>query len=167
LRLMKSKASIHTQSIPGIAKVKNVIDDLDKVMLMISRYREESQGSIGLLRNNKNEYERLNASYIELLREAGMAVLKWEAFLASHDITELATQRMSDVLKKHGVERYSPRIGDNITDNVNEVAGKTDITDLPPGKVAKVLSPGFRFTGGEVLVQAIVLESIGKPDSKE
>jgi len=166
LRRGKPKILVHSRSVLGINRAKNVLDDLDKVKLRIAQYRDEARDSMELSRKNDGEYDRLNSAYLDLLRQVSVAVLQWETQLKTTEVPEAPAQILNAALEQHGVARFAPAIGDPANGGKCKVASKVEAKDISPGTVAKVISPGFQLKEGLVLLPAVVLVSSGDDASE-
>lgn len=72
---------------------------------------------------------------------------------------EMISNQFLDVLQRRGLERFNP-IGQAFEPEFHEAIQRVEDSEHPPGTIAWVLSPGYRF-GGRLLRPAMVGVSVG------
>ena len=151
----------------GISKAREVNEDFNKLKEQTARNQRELQETVELLRKVSQQYQELESAYYALLRLITEILPKQEMLLQSYELVQKTKQDLEEALRKHGVECFSPIVGDSVPRDKCKVMGYTGTDKFFSGSVAKVITKGWWIRkNGVVLVFPTVVESVA-PSGKE
>lgn len=77
----------------------------------------------------------------------------------------IAITQLKEVLKNEGLEEIRPTVGQEFDEAIAEVTEVTEGTEENNGKVSELVTPGWRFAGGQVVRHARVKVFKAKSES--
>jgi molecular chaperone GrpE (heat shock protein) len=143
----------------GINDVKEVRDDMDSLKQQISRNQKEMQETLNTLNRVSAEHDKLQQSYYETLKMLSESLLRQEMLLKFVEENRKYKERLEEMIRQNGVERFSPIQGNSVPRDSCKVVAFFPSGELVPGSVAKVICDGFQ-KNGRILIPATVMESV-------
>ncbi len=121
-----------------------------------SRMQREVGEATGLLDDGREEYLNLYVSRLNVLRQVGELIIKYER----RGYRQVA-QDLEELLLLEKLERFEPAVGEPVPSGKCTVDGKVESRMLPRGSVALVSDPGFCTPDGQVVaLKAHVYQSV-------
>jgi hypothetical protein len=110
----------------------------------------------GLLDDGREEYLNLYVSRLNVLREVGELIIKYER----RGYRQVAKD-LEELLLLEKFERFEPAVGEAVPSGRCIVDGKVESRMLPHGSVSLVSAPGFCTAGGQVVaLEAHVYQAV-------
>jgi len=120
-----------------------------------SRMQRDLEEATGLLDDGREEYLNLYTSRLNVLRQVGELIIKYEPRYRK------VAQDLEELLLLEKLERFEPAVGEPVPSGRCTVDGKLESRMLPHGSVALVSDPGFCTTDGQVVaLKAHVYQSV-------
>jgi len=114
-----------------------------------------------LLDDGREEYLNLYISRLNVLRQVGEMIIKYE----KKGYRQVA-QDLEELLLLQKVERFEPVVGEPVPSGRCMVDGRLESRGLPDGSVALVSAPGFCTADGQmVALEAHVYQSVWPRDA--
>jgi molecular chaperone GrpE (heat shock protein) len=149
----------------GINDVKEVRDDIGNLKEQMINNQKDIQETLTSLNQVSFEQDKLQQTCYDTLKMLAESLLRQEMLLRLVEENCKFKERLEEMLRKNGVERFSPVQGDAVPRDSCKVVAFSPSGKSAPGSVAKVVSDGFQ-KDGRILIPAIVMESISSETSQ-